>query len=86
MREHDNVKTHLEVFQSEQSKALILIRRMYPVELTRKTLRSLALVMSALANVPFRPCLSRSKQLILQWFEMNYEVLEPFFQFIESIE
>jgi hypothetical protein len=42
-------------------------------------------VISALANVPLGRDFTRRKELLVKWFDDNYEKIQPFVQFIELI-
>jgi hypothetical protein len=72
-------------FCAQESRALTLLRQKYPIDLSRRSLYSLATVMSTLANVRLERDFARRKELLIKWFDDNYEAIEPFFQFIELI-
>jgi hypothetical protein len=39
--------------------------------------------MSTLTNVRLERDFARRKELLVKWFDDNFEAIEPFFQFIE---
>jgi hypothetical protein len=72
-------------FDSRNSRALAMLHKKYPVELSLAILRSLTMIISIIADVPLRRNLTRRKSLLLKWIEDNYEALEPVFNDLELI-
>jgi hypothetical protein len=85
MSEREIAELRLAGFCAEETRHLILFRRMYPNELTHRSLYSLATVISALANVPLERDYARRKELLAKGFDDHYEELERCMQFIELI-
>jgi hypothetical protein len=46
---------------------------------------SIASILGNLANVPFERDFARRKDLLIKWFDVNYDALEPFLDFVELI-
>jgi hypothetical protein len=87
MSERAIADLRLGTFSSQGSRGLEMLHRMFPSgEMTRRAMYSFASILGALANVRLERDFSRRKDLLVKWFDDNYDVLEPFLHFVELIE
>jgi hypothetical protein len=86
MTERAIAEMRLGEFSAQGSRGLQLLQQMFPrSDMTRRSMYSLATILGALANVPLERDFSRRKELIIKWFDDNYDALEPFLRFIELV-
>jgi hypothetical protein len=84
MSERDIANFRLGDFHAESSRAAQKLRTLYPHgDLTRRSLCSFASLVSALADVKLARDFTRRRELLIKWFEDNYEALEPYLAFFE---
>jgi hypothetical protein len=66
-------------FHANGSGAVQTLQMRYPEdERTRRSLYSLASLVSALAGVTLHRDYARRKELLFKWFDDNFEVVEPY--------
>jgi hypothetical protein len=84
MTERDIADFRLGDFRAENSRAAERLRALYPHgDLTRRSLCSVASLIAALADVKLARDFTRRRELLIKWFEDNYEALEPYLAFFE---
>ena len=64
-------------FQAQGSAGLELLHSLYPFELSRSALISLATVFSELIDVPLERDIKRRKELLIKWFDVNISAVKP---------
>jgi hypothetical protein len=84
MSERDIADFRLGGFRAERSRAAERLRELYPYgDLTRRSLYSLASLLSALSDVKLPRDFTRRKELLVKWFDDNFDALETFLRFFE---
>jgi hypothetical protein len=84
MTERDIADATLGNFHAENSRAAQRLGRMYPHgDLTRRSLYSFASLLGALAGVKLPRDFTRRKDLLLKWFDDNFDALEPYLRFFD---
>jgi hypothetical protein len=82
MRERDIADFRLGGFHAEGSRAARRLRAMFPQgELTRRSLYSFASLVGALGGVTLPRDFTRRKELLVKWFDDNFDALEPYLGF-----
>jgi hypothetical protein len=84
MTERDIAEFRLGGFHADNSRAAQEFRVLYPYgELTRRSLYSFASLVATLAEVKLPRDFTRRKDLLLKWFDDNFEVVGPYLRFFE---
>jgi hypothetical protein len=84
MTERDIAELRLGDFHSETSRAARRLRELFPFgELTRRSLYSFATLIGALADVKLNRDFTRRRELLIKWFDDNFDALEPYLGFFE---
>jgi hypothetical protein len=84
MTERDIADLRLGDFQANESRAAQKLGILYPHgELTRRSLYSFASLVATLAGVKLPRDYTRRKDLLLKWFDDNFETVEPYLRFFD---
>lgn len=82
MKEREIADLRLGTFIAEGSRGMQLLQRIYPRgELTRRSLYSFASLLAALSGIKLARDFTRRKDLLIKWFDDNYDELEPYSRF-----
>ncbi|OHS97112.1 hypothetical protein TRFO_09685 [Tritrichomonas foetus] len=69
-------------FNIEESVGMKFIKSITDKEITRQALVSLATIFSILSGIVVNRDLKRRRELLIKWFDINAEKLEPFKEFV----
>jgi hypothetical protein len=78
MSERDIAQYRLGDFQAEESRASRLMQNLYEGSMTRRLLFSLGSLVSTLSGVRLPRDYTRRRDLLLKWFDENYDALEDY--------
>jgi hypothetical protein len=82
LREREIAVFRLGNFHADTSRAAQRLRQLYPYgELTRRSLYSLASLIGPLAGVQLPRDFTRRKDLLIKWFDDNFDDLRSYFDF-----
>jgi hypothetical protein len=84
MTECDTVELTLGDFHWENSRTAQCLRELFPFgRLTRRPLYSFATLPGALADITLNRDFTRRRELLMKWFDHNFDALEPYLGFLE---
>lgn len=65
-------------FDPNNSRGMELIEHLTHHQVSRHALISIATILSGIIGVPFERDFSRRKNLVIKWFDMNYDLILPY--------